>query len=327
MKTKLLFLLVCCISYVTTAQTPLWEYTLDSGNLQDTQNNNDFTQNGSNLTVTDNRGNQSNRAISLNGDYLVSASGVSTTNTPRYTISFWLKTSTNDANSRYVLDQLANSGYRIILVNGALRILGRYEYSSSGVTNYSISGNLDFATPMVSDGNWHHIALSVNMSVSNNLTVNYFAKIYLDGTEIENHSHNVTSYYPTVRAINTTAELIAGNNQNLNAPFFYEDAIDDIAFYTTNLSASQVSTLFSTLSVDDVEFNTTISVFPNPTADILQIKSSQPIESVQLFTMEGKQLLNVQNRATIDISQLKSGMYVLTIKTQKGTIIKKISKI
>lgn len=82
-----------------------------------------------------------------------------------------------------------------------------------------------------------------------------------------------------------------------------------------------------TLSINDNELsNNEISIFPNPAQNNIQISSNQLIKKVSLFDLLGKQVKTIENSNNIDISQLKSGLYLAKITTQNGDIIRKVVK-
>ena len=75
-------------------------------------------------------------------------------------------------------------------------------------------------------------------------------------------------------------------------------------------------------------------VYPNPTKDIIYIssKTNVEIESLSIFDIKGNMIEfltknGLANNHEIDLSHLKSGLYFLNIKTNKGESFKKIIKI
>jgi hypothetical protein len=60
-----------------------------------------------------------------------------------------------------------------------------------------------------------------------------------------------------------------------------------------------------------------ISVFPNPTCDILQINSSESILNATIYSVSG-QFISNESGNTIDVSRLEAGYYFLTIETVNG---------
>jgi len=71
----------------------------------------------------------------------------------------------------------------------------------------------------------------------------------------------------------------------------------------------------------------TVSVFPNPAKDVLNIQGSQNIQEVSLMNMVGQVVYTQTTDAstlTINTSDLKSGVYNLRIKMADGFINKKV---
>ncbi|WP_242157445.1 T9SS type A sorting domain-containing protein [Aestuariivivens sediminis] len=67
----------------------------------------------------------------------------------------------------------------------------------------------------------------------------------------------------------------------------------------------------TTLKTDEFE-NTNIQVYPNPTAERVEIRTPLHVET-SLFDATGKQLLKTRN-SSIDISNLGTGMYLFVIE-------------
>lgn len=73
--------------------------------------------------------------------------------------------------------------------------------------------------------------------------------------------------------------------------------------------------------------NTRVTVYPNPTRDILHIASDCEIGSVTLYDTAGPAMLHVtENCSTLDISTLPSGLYILSADTADGPFVTKIVK-
>ncbi|MFZ4800096.1 MAG: T9SS type A sorting domain-containing protein [Bacteroidia bacterium] len=75
--------------------------------------------------------------------------------------------------------------------------------------------------------------------------------------------------------------------------------------------------------------NSTISIFPNPTNGLVQIQSPITIQSILVFDITGKQLLQqAPNTQTdeINISNLPQGLYQIHVQTAMGVLVKKLVK-
>ena len=80
------------------------------------------------------------------------------------------------------------------------------------------------------------------------------------------------------------------------------------------------------LSVDEFSLDNSISVYPNPTNNIinLDVSNAVTVKSIELYNVIGKQVIKANNTSTLDLSNLESGVYMLKVATDLGSITKKI---
>lgn len=84
--------------------------------------------------------------------------------------------------------------------------------------------------------------------------------------------------------------------------------------------------------VREVEVLNSLSIYPNPTNDLFQVELKAGLQSfdVDIYSQLGSKIgtshFEYTDKATVDISQLSSGMYFVVIKTQAGSVTKRISK-
>ena len=74
-----------------------------------------------------------------------------------------------------------------------------------------------------------------------------------------------------------------------------------------------------------------VQVYPNPVNDKLYIATEEEVEDVVVYSITGvivgqQSTVNGQQTLTIDLSDLKSGIYFVKINTEKGNIVKRIIK-
>ena len=78
----------------------------------------------------------------------------------------------------------------------------------------------------------------------------------------------------------------------------------------------------STLGVDDFE-SSDFKVFPNPTKDVINIKSNNIVSSLDLFDLTGKKVFSIKklidNR--VSIGKLLSGIYIMHIKDSNNNSV------
>lgn len=174
------------------------------------------------------------------GDYITvnNPSGLDFGAGQNFSIEAWIKPEYADTSygvqtivdKRYTPSSSEAHGYALFLEYGTLKFqladdsggAGHYHNYSSG------SGNLR-------DGNWHHVAVTVNR------TDVYGLKFYLDGQQIGG------SYDPTVEpgTLASSSPLLIGKHalSTLNAGF--KGAMDEVSIYNRVLLANEISLIFN----------------------------------------------------------------------------------
>jgi len=97
--------------------------------------------------------------------------------------------------------------------------------------------------------------------------------------------------------------------------------------YTSDNKQELWSVYPSALGLDDeMQTPLQISVFPNPTSNLIYINSTQPIQYVEIYNSLGQLLSATYRMKKIDIKYLSSGLYLAKIKVNDNIIAKKIIK-
>jgi len=82
----------------------------------------------------------------------------------------------------------------------------------------------------------------------------------------------------------------------------------------------------SSLSTDDF-LASNFKIYPNPVKDVITIASSNiTVSSVEMYSLVGKKVISKNNLVnnTLDISNLNSGIYLLKVNADEGSLIRKI---
>lgn len=100
--------------------------------------------------------------------------------------------------------------------------------------------------------------------------------------------------------------------------------IASVTSYTYDMGGGPTSQSYGTYATGNLglsEFNNDVefAAFPNPANDIFQIKSSEMISSVIISDLTGKLIKEVES-TNVDISDLSGGMYLVSVKTNDGTV-------
>ncbi|MVO09840.1 T9SS type A sorting domain-containing protein [Flavobacterium sp. TP390] len=269
MKIKLLFsgFLFCLISWgqvPTNGLVKEYDFTFGTNNQYLTSNVQsnlqsgvvNLSRTGLNGSVTTDRLGESQRAVVLNGDYYQSG-GTEQQFVNAYTISFWMKSSTVDTNSRRIIDQKGSSpshGFNVILFNGKIRFFQDFGYGNTSITDVGTVFNATANT--VADGSWHHVVCTVNSTATSVVlspyvawTINYYSKVYIDNVLVGTANQTVTPSYTSgqlVReAINRFQPLYFGSYPgNTTATNKYTDYLDQVKYYERELNDSEISELF-----------------------------------------------------------------------------------
>ena len=93
-----------------------------------------------------------------------------------------------------------------------------------------------------------------------------------------------------------------------------------------NLHGSPNAVNTSSLSLED-DTLTSVKIYPNPTQNTLYISGVSNQFNLQVFTITGQHILEDQNSTTLDVSQLKQGMYFIKLtEGQKSSYLKFFKK-
>jgi len=178
------------------------------------------------------------------------------------------------------------------------------------------------------DGAGTYSQTTISSSITNPASVGFY-DLDLSGDGLKdiimssgaNGAGNDLIWYKNNGAGSFSAEEVIDATQNNTFKFTVDDFDNDgdLDVASTAYSDDQVSVFINqkfVLGVDDVSFFDG-RIYPNPASDQLFIKSSNDgIREYKIYDLLGKNLLDgfVQNNRSIDISNLKSGMYLLKIE-------------
>ena len=158
---------------------------------------------------------------------------------------------------------------------------------------------------------------TLDLSSNTNLEILSVDNNQLETLDIRNGNNAIIFYF------------IATNNPNLSCIF-----VDNADYSSTNWTNIDPAATFvedeaacSALSVGDHAFELGLSVYPNPTSDIVYIDGNYTQLKVIVYDILGKQLMNKSITNSMDISHLGNGVYILQLsdgaKLTTQRIIKK----
>lgn len=80
----------------------------------------------------------------------------------------------------------------------------------------------------------------------------------------------------------------------------------------------------TTISLSEIDFNSLINIYPNPTNGELHINSEISILKIEVINLLGEVVFDIEKQNSIDLSFLSNGFYQIIITTSKGRIPKRI---
>lgn len=121
--------------------------------------------------------------------------------------------------------------------------------------------------------------------------------------------------------IKSKSTLVQGNMVSKHANIYFD--------YNAPIATDMADTTFQSLSNPDFPTDASITVYPNPTKDIINISSQFSIKSIQLYDVQGRllqtQLIN-ENKVVFDLTTQAKGVYFVKITSDKGIKVEKIVK-
>ncbi len=104
----------------------------------------------------------------------------------------------------------------------------------------------------------------------------------------------------------------------------------DGALFISDTYNHRIRKITGNLATANFQLENQVSVYPNPTSSLINLELDAVIAiKITIFDMNGRALQSkniLDNKNTIDISNLANGIYLMQITTSKGTIYKKIVK-
>jgi Leucine-rich repeat (LRR) protein len=198
-----------------------------------------------------------------------------------------------------------------------LKVLNVYQpYPGFEFTAIDLSNNLDLETLVLS----YNKIETLDLSSHTKLTQVYMYNNSLTSFNIKNGTNNLLQ--------NLSTKL----NPNLSCIL-----VDDVAYSTTNWPNIDATSTFvandadctALLSVEENYLNQVLSIYPNPTANSvhIQVPNDVQVEQINVYNVLGQKVNTQFSNNMLNLSKLHTGMYLVTIYTNKGNITKRISKL
>lgn len=180
---------------------------------------------------------------------------------------------------------------------------------------------------------------NVTTAIPTTLTAaNAFLKLFAGGTGATNgiasavYSKLLTGTATEIlNSVNTPiqgTDIVAANwtSSGNTSPSPYKFwAFNNVVDYPTAIGKGDIGS--ATLAIQNFELESSVSIFPNPVQNVLNIVAPSDVASATVYTILGSQVLSTAKTNAVNVSGLTSGSYVVSIVLVDGTrTTKKIIK-
>lgn len=166
-----------------------------------------------------------------------------------------------------------------------------------------------------------NVAVQLNWQTANEENVHHFniQRSYNSTNNFENIGQVAANNRP-----NNEYSFIDHQPRQTGSPF----TIHPSAFYRLQMTDKDGSFTYSNIEQVNLKENDKIKVFPNPTTDKLFVQGNA-ITSIAVSDYAGRLLLlqnySPTNLATINVSKLPKGMYLIKVADKNNTVVKKVA--
>lgn len=254
MKRILLFLTILvgnyCLSQIPTDDT--LRYLFTNGSLQNNASpgTNDLTVSGNSRTTTPDPNGVINNALDINNDILnTGMRGAGNINRGKMSLSFWIKTNTNNAAVKTIFSQYEPAGFgpygwKVNLQNGKISLTDIVLLDGSVIRPQIQVQSAIF----VADDTWHHIVCVIDIVPYTNPG---YATTY--GPQISIYVDNIwQANQRTVGTGATTAALVYTNPNNTIISLSsggFNDSLDNIRIYNKALTVAEINSLYNEFQI------------------------------------------------------------------------------
>jgi len=142
------------------------------------------------------------------------------------------------------------------------------------------------------------------------------AEFIFKGINLETNGHG-----NILLKIKSKSSLNEGDTVTKKANIFFD--------YNFPILTNDANTTFQDLAVEEHLLDRSITVYPNPSQNLINIEANTAINSVQVYDIQGRLLMTHlanDSKTVIDISDKANGVYFFKIYSEKGMKVEKIIK-
>jgi len=143
------------------------------------------------------------------------------------------------------------------------------------------------------------------------------------------------TYYKSLTGVNTAVDAAALKLDTTNWGICDSTGADAPATGAIVGAALDINPLTNSVYIDSIVFDNTlstndfgntkntISLYPNPANDVLNISSSNSITKIEVFDMQGRNVAYNNNASNVNVAALGKGVYIVKVVQENGSVIAK----
>ncbi len=313
----LILLTVFSVSIAQNIEENLLLYYPFDGNAEDASGNEYHADENEVIYVDDRFGNHES-AIYFNGV----DSYINFPNLPELkpdlpvSFSFWVRYDSE----LYTDRELFNTSFEEDISSGVFfnsaQATGRYSISfGDGSNSYTSNTRRSYTTnESIETGKWTYIIAIVESATN--------MKIYVNCRDF---GGNYSGTGGSIFYSNTPGSL-GRHDRELNFPAnYFNGALDEFRYWDKALSIEEIQILCdSLLNIDTLDLTSSVKLFPNPADDYFEIVSPITFDKILIFYSTGELIKSNDFNEKQDTSELKSGVYIVSLISDEILIRKKL---
>ena len=194
------------------------------------------------------------------------------------------------------------------------------------LTGDDVTLNFDLAKAQWSASYNDALRVDISTDCGDNFTQIYFK----DGLDLSTIANYVGSSWSPTADTDWRTEIVDLSAYEGNSEVIFRFV--NINDYSNSTFIDNINVAGTTLSVDDERLSNELSLYPNPTNELVIVRlKSMYLESIDIFDIYGKQIKSIviknnEKFAEINVENLSTGVYFVRVKSENSTAHRKLIK-
>lgn len=145
-----------------------------------------------------------------------------------------------------------------------------------------------------------------------------------DYVPFEAKGYTITGFYENIRSENEHS--VDDNLTNIDPVYVFNVGKAAVGALQHFAVATTSNSILGTQDASTRKILDNVNIYPNPAKDQLTVELPQKVNqlNIEVSDMTGNVLLELKDQVKINTSKLNNGVYMISIKTDKGSVTKKI---